>query len=163
MMQLMLCFRSRFTQVPEWSKGEVLRSSAKAPGFEMCECPSLSSFCFLVRFSCPEKEVAEQKGLIEVWKNAAMLRLQKQSSCTAGQEGMLASVYIHKCNAAACQDKPLHSPPEVRMCSIPGPILVSGLVSGLNHQNFHMLQIKLGWEGAGRGGKGLDQEHVISG
>ena len=42
----MICFRSRITQVPEWSKGEVLRSSAKAPGFEICECPSLSSLCF---------------------------------------------------------------------------------------------------------------------
>ena len=55
-----ICFRSRITQVPEWSKGEVLRSSAKAPGFEVYECPSLSSLCF-DRHSCPGKEVAEEE------------------------------------------------------------------------------------------------------
>ncbi len=43
---VLICFLSRSTQVPEWSKGEVLRSSAKAPGFEVCECPSLSRLCF---------------------------------------------------------------------------------------------------------------------
>ena len=65
----MLCFRSRFTQVPEWSKGEVLRSSAKAPGFEICECPSLSSCDVFCEASLlPSKEECGESSHVEVAK-----------------------------------------------------------------------------------------------